>query len=416
MKNSNLTTGAICLVIMFMNSGCFEKAKQSFPIDSVVDVTLENEHCHIIDIDQIDYEKSLALSSLFNGVKTVILESTDKSIVGRINSLQTHKDMIIILDKVVSKAVFVFDKSGNFMHRIGNRGRGPGEYAEVSDFTIDSKNEIIYVLDNRSQSINVYNLITGDFITAIRFQGDIVRSFHIQFVDDRLYSDAYFWSKSDDIFLLREIDISSGSQLKCWLKTIDYNKNSSDLYFSGSGVFYSRNSNKPKFLQMFMDTVITVAQNGITPYLAIKSKKLLTQKDIENAKGNTIDEKRNAFLTMDKIYQIENFIEFGNKVCFDFRHQNMISFVVYDTDSHETIITKRLINDFIYSEQTKDVLATSFCHADNDGVYSYIHPFQMERFVESAKRNQLNENLDKINSIKSLDDNANPILFIYEFR
>ncbi|MPM75836.1 hypothetical protein SDC9_122830 [bioreactor metagenome] len=377
-------------------------------------MTSNDDLRHIVDIDKIDKSQAVLLSTLFKRVKTIILESTENSIIGRINSLQTYKDLIIIMDKTISKGIFVFDKSGKFLYKIGDNGQGPGEFVEISDYTLDVKKEKVYVLDNQRQLINVFNLLTGEFAEVIKLKGDYIRSFHLQFIEDCLYTDAYSWKKSEDNFLLREIDIKTGSQINCWMRNFDYNKNSSDLYFTGNGVFYSRNSIRPKFIQLFMDTVISIDQGRIVPYLAIKSKKLLTEKDIENAKGNSIDEKISSFLTIDKIFHIENFIEFGNKVYFEYRQKNMKNFVVYDIDTKKTIVSRRIINDLIYKKHVGQILLPHFCHVDNSGVYGYVHPMEMDKFIESAKRNQLSDNLDKIKIIKSLDSNSNPVIFIYE--
>jgi hypothetical protein len=393
---------------------CFDKGKQLRSLDFNIEITSNNDLCHIIDIDQVEKSQSLLLSTLFKSVKSVILESSENSILGSISSLQTHKDLIIILDKVVSKGIFVFDKSGKYLYKIGRNGPGPGEFIEVSDFTLDTQNEKIFVLDNQRQLINVFHLLTGDYVETLRLKGDNIRSFHLQFVDDYLYTDAYSWKKSEDNFLLREIDMKTGDQVKCWLKPIDYNKNFSDLYFTGKGVFYSRNSSKPKFLQLFMDTVMSIGRNEISPYLAITSKNLLTKKDFENAKGNSIEEKISSFLAIDKIYHIQNYIEFENKVYFEYKQKNRKNFVVYDIDSKKTIISRRIIHDLIYEEPVSQGILPRFCHTDNSGVYGYVHPMEMDKFIESAKQNQLSDNLDKINEIKTLDSNSNPVLFMFE--
>jgi len=52
----------------------------------------------------------------------------------------------------------VFDKSGKFVHTIGKKGQGPGEFSSPVALWIDSKNKSVYVADYRSMKIVIFSM------------------------------------------------------------------------------------------------------------------------------------------------------------------------------------------------------------------------------------------------------------------
>lgn len=51
-----------------------------------------------------------------------------------------------IFDLTSQNAVYVFDRTGRFLHRAGRKGGGPGEYNRLINFTVDGQD--VYLLDN----------------------------------------------------------------------------------------------------------------------------------------------------------------------------------------------------------------------------------------------------------------------------
>jgi len=56
------------------------------------------------------------------------------------------------------KGLYAFNKEGKFIRKYGNRGNGPGEYLSIKDFTIDTENEIVYLMDDDATQILLYNI------------------------------------------------------------------------------------------------------------------------------------------------------------------------------------------------------------------------------------------------------------------
>lgn len=89
--------------------------------------------------------------------KHIVLETTPESTIGTIDKLIVRENKIYILDKEITKSLFVFSIEGKFLYKISSAGRGPGEYMFPDDFSIDnSKNEVL-IWDISQKKINFYN-------------------------------------------------------------------------------------------------------------------------------------------------------------------------------------------------------------------------------------------------------------------
>lgn len=128
----------ICILLWFA-VGC-ERGKQSV---------------ETIHIAECDAAAQLKLSDVVDSIKYTVLESTPGSLLGGIDKLLYARGNLYVLDRRVTKAIFVFNKDGKFLLRIQRRGRGPGEYLEPDDILVDPSNGRIVILDrNQAKLIN----------------------------------------------------------------------------------------------------------------------------------------------------------------------------------------------------------------------------------------------------------------------
>jgi hypothetical protein len=355
------------------------------------------------------------LSKLFRKVKTIILETKENALIGTIKSMQVYKDSIFILDISRSNGVFLFNKEGRFLKRYGNIGQGPGEYLKAFDFTLDFKNKILYILDSNSQSILMYNLTSGNYINKIHLMNRGFKSHHIQYTNNRLFTDAHFYEKKATAFLLQEIDKSKGTMIRGLLPAKLYNKNffSKDVIL-GEDVFFDRTQEDPKFIQYFMDTVISIGTKKIMPLLCLKSNKLLKEEDIQDLdlKNERISMKLSA---KDIIYHIADFCSYKDVLYFTFKYKNIHECCLYNKKTKETQIINSLSDDLIYKVNERgSYLIPGFCTSNEAGMYAYINPLQMNKFLELIKNNSVRSDLDKLDKLKQLTPESNPVIFVYE--
>ena len=161
---------------------------------------------YTIDLD-VNKEACIPYSSVFKNVKTIILENNKDGLIGRIHELQVFNGCFYILDKTIAKSLFVFNKDGRFIRKIGRMGQGPGEYFVLDDFTLDTENGVIFVLDFNS-FIHKYRL-DGTYIHSIDVRDQIPQTnvYFIQFHNNRLYASvlAQRETTQDDFMLLKWI-------------------------------------------------------------------------------------------------------------------------------------------------------------------------------------------------------------------
>jgi hypothetical protein len=93
------------------------------------------------------------MSDFIEITDSITLETNEQCLIGRISKIHKHKDKIYIMDNYFVNAIFVFDLQGNFTHKIGRVGNGPGEYISLNDFTIDMQNEQLLLLVNGGRHI-----------------------------------------------------------------------------------------------------------------------------------------------------------------------------------------------------------------------------------------------------------------------
>ena len=387
---------------------------QKFDGSTDISNALRNPQVQSINIDSLKNEGMINLSSVFKRVKTIILETNKDALIGNINSVQVFGDKIYILDSEKAKCIFVFNKSGKYLQRIGNVGKGPGEYVKPTDFTIDMKNKFIYILDNQSYRVLKYDLLSGKFISDIIIPDSRILISHIQYVDDKLFVDATSLVKGQESYLLQKIDISSGERGKKWLKNVEYNKNFTNLISFGNDVFYDKTQKSPKFVLSFMDTIVTVDKRGVMPYIAIKSKDLMTQKDLEEVEGTMIT-KINNIMRIPKISNINNFVTYNDLIFFECRKQGSPRYFIYNKNTKLIRYGFRLNNDLIYEKNDDSVLMVErFYTSSADGVYFIVNPYMISNFLDLAKKGKLVKNLDKRDQLMKLSIESNPVIFVYE--
>lgn len=133
----------------------------------------ENNHT---TIPYYDY-KQVALEDIpahiIKEKKFVLLDDTQYPL-QEPDKIKLFGNRIYVVD---DKKVFCkFSQDGAFISKIGNRGQGPGEYIQVTDFAID-KNDNVHLLDGNGSKdrVFVYNA-KGEFQTLhnLPFEADIL--------------------------------------------------------------------------------------------------------------------------------------------------------------------------------------------------------------------------------------------------
>ena len=70
----------------------------------------------------------------FDRITFIPLETTDKSLIGKVNEIRIIDDRIYVCDKMQSQTIFVFDINGHYLHKIGQPGHGKQEYLQIMSY------------------------------------------------------------------------------------------------------------------------------------------------------------------------------------------------------------------------------------------------------------------------------------------
>ena len=136
----------------------------------------------LIEIDPRTFiENKITLSEIADQISYLPLESQ--------YSLGVIPEMIITTKSIFvdsPEGIIVFNREGKMARKIGNKGRGPGEYLWSGSFTVDDISETIYVMD-KGNIIKVYSG-SGNFLRSIPLQkygGDFQKA--IMYFNSKLF-------------------------------------------------------------------------------------------------------------------------------------------------------------------------------------------------------------------------------------
>ena len=350
----------------------------------------------IINLDHSDGTDNKA-SLLFQNPKAIILETNSESIIGRVTGIQIFDGKIFLIDKISAKSLFVFDMDGKFIRKIGRIGRGPGEYASISDFTIDTVKKEIYTLDGAQNIMHKYS-VDGAYINSVRIADQ--SSFNaIQFYNGKIYAAVDQYKKNGHLLIL--IEPATGKVLEGYLSTKDKKGwNRSDQY-----AFHNRTYGIPKYAGLFMNTIWSL-DNMITPYITVESKNFVKEAMVEEIKR---DADPLSWRKIDKIRCIDVFFETEKIIFFQYMLNKRCHTCFY-RKSNKTITNSNFFVDDLVCQMP---CLFQFDCIDEGGVYQVMH---MTRFEQFQDLKLLNENLEQRERLIALNEESNPVIFYYKFK
>lgn len=401
----------ILLLLLAMLQACSIQDKEAIKgIDA-------NPNVRTINIDNGFYMESISSAEYFNSPKTILLETTDSCLIQEIQSLEVYENNIYILDNSANR-LYVFDMEGDFLHQIGSPGAGPGEYIQIADFSIDRENHIIYVYDEFASKVHKYNLQTSQYLSSITIQKTGNQNFYIQYTEGNLYLNETAIDGKEPKHLLKMLNAQTGKLEEIFLDSKQFNKGWNLTLRNYHNFFYGKGTKFPKYIEWFMNTILTIDGNNIYPSYIIQSKDFATENDVKKLIDTYYSNDRiYNFESIDsdgKIYHIENFVESDKFVYFRFKKSNSTHHLFYDKKDDTVQFTTKLTNDYF----AKGFLMNqNFCYYDETGAYGIMQtdfiPLIKEHFID---RGFLNMQLDNYEKIKQIAEDSNPIILYYPFK
>jgi hypothetical protein len=161
MKNLNLIfqLRLLFVLILVICLSCKEKGqKEKSDTNSFYTIPLS---------EIIKNQREVKLSEFAVDVEIIQLENTKKALIGNINDIKLTKEYIFVKSSGI-QPITQFTREGKYIGNIGAIGRGPGEYDFCRTFSINEKNELIYIQANALSKMLVYNL-SGEYLKSIEY-------------------------------------------------------------------------------------------------------------------------------------------------------------------------------------------------------------------------------------------------------
>jgi len=132
-------------------------------------------------------------------------ELNDSSQIGTIGCVEEFGDLIFV-SSGENNSLLAFSSTGSFVSTIGSRGEGPGEYIDVTSFSIDSSNNTIYVYDEQQEKLICYDAKTFAFKDEHSYPGLLTNCGFHQGNSMIWFNQIYEGDESDSYFLVTDMD------------------------------------------------------------------------------------------------------------------------------------------------------------------------------------------------------------------
>ena len=104
----------------------------------------EKKEIQNIEVDIDDIQK-VSFFDIFSKATIIPLETNDSSLIRNITKIIPFNNKFYILDYIKAEILF-FDESGRYLSKIRDKGDGPNQYVNISDFDIDRSRNILICL------------------------------------------------------------------------------------------------------------------------------------------------------------------------------------------------------------------------------------------------------------------------------
>lgn len=162
----------------------------------------------IIDIfEGAKTEKEFRLSEIVDNVDYVKLETTPECLISWAQYI-VGKKYIVAVQSYNPAQVYLFDRQGKFIRKIGSEGKGPSEYTSLSSVAVDPEETYILVNDYQKDLILKYNF-DGEVLSVYKYKeklGGAIADILIKKSDEIWFKLEYPLLDATDFCLLRKVD------------------------------------------------------------------------------------------------------------------------------------------------------------------------------------------------------------------
>lgn len=351
------------------------------------------------------------LSDYADEVIMIPLEFSDDCLLGEIDKVVMSDSCIFVMENENQKGIYVFDHTGKFLYRVGSHGEGPEEFVELSDFSLNEEEGVIYLYDNARKKILVFS-----------YKGDYIKDIQMNYYAGNFeYREGLFYLYREnpvygDPLCSLVIKNDKGETVNAYYPVIDKPKYSHNCIFR-------KLDNEILFAEDMCDSIFTIKGDKLIPKYFIDYKdKSMSKVDRESIRYG----KREHYSVVQDsktMAGIRDIFEINDKVFINNVYIFTLKFTVYDKKTQEVKTFTTLINDLSFISlnkpiaQYKDYLITiapqDILQTSVDYGFEYLKKEKLltEKRAEELK-NMIEERFPDRNNI----EDTNPLIFLLKVK
>lgn len=346
-------------------------------------------------------EHSIMDTLLFKNGETIVLETTDSSLISSAYKLILRNDTLAVFDYPMS-SVLLYDQAGKLINKIHRIGQGPGEYAMLYDVCWDQNNDCLAFLAPHKKII--YYSFSGDYLGELSLPAEILSAIKIAIKGDWIYlipADGYNYTDIEHSLYVfnRKTKVT---------EAIIRDKLFQDCWAFGSQFSYG---DRLLFAQRFNNMIYELRGPAFFPVYQFQLKEFNLPENLER-KDYPESELRKLCREKGYVYGITNLVENERGMFF---YSNKPGFFYFNKQQQKINYYNSIVNSengFSYSsmitlEGTPEKLA--FIMRGNS--ISINKEVLAKDPIDSEEYKKRRFILDQV-----VEDDPNPILFLYDLK
>lgn len=348
-----------------------------------------------VEISDEDEMEGIAADSLFSSVDYVVLELTDNSLIGEIHKIDIDDSNDIYVFDRRSGVIFIFSPTGDFKYKLDKRGAGPGEYVNLTDFSL--KDQLIYCLCTGRNCIQIYNISPEmNHVESIPLDGAY---------DEMILSNDYLFlynSFSSSGYLITAYDLNKReiiSKMKGFPDSqlgVGY---LSRMFYEFNNVLYSTFNYEYSINKIKMEEVEEVVKYDFG------DKNIFPDYLQKASSDDRKDYCRKLHPFNWPISEISHPVVTNNYFISTFVARVSNYTLFHDKQTNETF------HGYIYNTKDFPLVTPYFHHYVKDRL---IQSIEMSSLMYAKERKEVKEKIPE--SLKSLDEDSNPVLGFYTLK
>lgn len=369
----------------------------------IVLVAISCTSSHIDDNEMINYirwdslENTDFLTAPYTSLEFVKLETNNNCILNDIAKIEMVDQLIFIEDYM--QRLYLFQRDGKFVCKIGEKGGAENEYITMFDFVLNREKKQVYVIDSSKGVIVIYDY-DGNHLGNKRFDPvALSHSVKVAFVDDDCLITINF-NSPDEKYNFSLFDLNSGDLVDC----IEYLSIGNIRSHNESGRMTTMSSDLLLSAEL-SDTIYTCINEEIrSKYVFQGPAKHASRKALENERYDFGSQATSKLLNNGFSAGITNLYSTNKILHFHYQTKDEYYRIFYNTETEK---------GYKFDVMTE-------LDADNTLLWNYLKASAEEAFVcalpvgEFSSKVNVRETYSDLNNLLNISkDEDNPILAFF---